>query len=690
MGFLELSPFPSDHLVVELYYSGAWHDITSDVNDGGAEIDRRAGDPASCSITLKSDDGKYSPRCPTSPLYGLIGRNTPLRVSSRVTATGDLHVRFLGEVASWPARWTPRGTSLARPKVAGASRRLGQGASPLSSPIRRGVLGLATPAHAYWPCEDGSDSTSFAAASPDTKPMTFVGTPSIAAYSGYVSSEPIPEVGTSKWTGTVPAHVGTGAIVVRFLSYLPASGMADNDVMARVICTGGTIGRVDLLWTDPGSVQLKAYDHSGTLIHNGTEFYVTAVDKLWRMSIELVQDGADVDIAVRMIAPASPAGYLIETITTETVGTTKQVIINPNQTCAATMAVGHVTVESAYLDLYDLQDELAGWVGEEAGDRFIRLCAEEGVTASAITEASQAMGAQQTGTLLELLDEATQTAAGLSFDTRDALGLTLRPAESLYTQAAALSIPYTDNLLRPFEPDEDDARTRNRVKVTRRGGTSATVEKSTGVMSTADIGVYDESVEMSLHLDDQASEHAAWRVALGTHDEARWPRIGLDLADSYWLASAALTEAAMAVDIGDRVDVSDLPPWLPPDDVRALVIGYTEKIWPTRHEIEYEAVPYRPYAAAVYNDDVSRYSGEGTVLAEALDTTETGVDVTPPTGIVWTHADGDYDVMVGGERMTVTAVAGNTLTVIRSVNGVVKAHDIGSALDLAEPYRNAL
>jgi outer membrane lipoprotein-sorting protein len=59
--------------------------------------------------------------------------------------------------------------------------------------------------------------------------------------------------------------------------------------------------------------------------------------------------------------------------------------------------------------------------------------------------------------------------------------------------------------------------------------------------------------------------------------------------------------------------------------------------------------------------------------------------VTPPSGISWTHADGDYAILINGEKMTVTNVSGNTLTVTRAVNGVSKTHANGSAVTLADP-----
>ena len=67
---------------------GGWTDITTDnmrragVNitrgrsDEGASVDR-----STASMEIDNRTGKYSPRNPTGTYYGLIGRNTPIRVS---------------------------------------------------------------------------------------------------------------------------------------------------------------------------------------------------------------------------------------------------------------------------------------------------------------------------------------------------------------------------------------------------------------------------------------------------------------------------------------------------------------------------------------------------------------------------------------------------------------------------------
>lgn len=72
---------------VDLMLDGQWTDITGDVytrdaisiTRGRADEAGRA-EPGRCGMTFNNRLGKYSPRNPTSDLYGRIGRNTRLRV----------------------------------------------------------------------------------------------------------------------------------------------------------------------------------------------------------------------------------------------------------------------------------------------------------------------------------------------------------------------------------------------------------------------------------------------------------------------------------------------------------------------------------------------------------------------------------------------------------------------------------
>lgn len=116
---------------VELQIDGTWTDATNDVMAApGIQLSRgrsdegRTSDPGAGSLTLKSDDGKYSNRNPNSPYFGLLGRNTQMRVSTagatvvldvphetagRATTpdhasldiTGDIDVRVEAEPEMW-------------------------------------------------------------------------------------------------------------------------------------------------------------------------------------------------------------------------------------------------------------------------------------------------------------------------------------------------------------------------------------------------------------------------------------------------------------------------------------------------------------------------------------------------------------------------------------------------------------
>lgn len=73
---------------VEMLIGVVWTDITADTyTRSPITITRGAADESSslehskCDMELNNRLGKYSPRNPMSPYYGLIGRNTPVRVS---------------------------------------------------------------------------------------------------------------------------------------------------------------------------------------------------------------------------------------------------------------------------------------------------------------------------------------------------------------------------------------------------------------------------------------------------------------------------------------------------------------------------------------------------------------------------------------------------------------------------------
>jgi hypothetical protein len=352
--------------------------------------------------------------------------------------------------------------------------------------------------------------------------------------------------------------------------------------------------------------------------------------------------------------------------------------------------------------LFDLGPQLDAWKGEKAGRRVERLAREEDLAFRAVGDLDDTvrLGAQLPGTLVELIRQAADADMGMLLEPRDVLGLGYRTRSSLYNQDAVLALDYeAHELAEAPSPVDDDQQIVNDVTVTREGGSSARAVQETGSLSVEDppdgVGRYPSEVTVNVQYDLDLFEQAGWRLHLGTTDEARYPQLALNLAHSSIAGDASMTASARDLDVGDRVTVANPPAWLPPETISQIVQGSSEELGNYEHTITLNCSPESPYQVATYDGSSSRYMPYDTVLNEALDTTETGVDITTPTGPLWSTSASGFDVMIGGERMTVSAVGAaagtvQTLTVTRSVNGVVKSHDSGATVNLFEPAIYAL
>jgi hypothetical protein len=87
-------------VAVELKLGDTWIDITALGHvytrdpitiTRGRQDEGSQPDPAQCTLTINNRDGRYSPRNPLGPYYGLLGRNTPLRVR---VGTGPASMRL--------------------------------------------------------------------------------------------------------------------------------------------------------------------------------------------------------------------------------------------------------------------------------------------------------------------------------------------------------------------------------------------------------------------------------------------------------------------------------------------------------------------------------------------------------------------------------------------------------------------
>jgi hypothetical protein len=314
------------------------------------------------------------------------------------------------------------------------------------------------------------------------------------------------------------------------------------------------------------------------------------------------------------------------------------------------------------------------------------------------------LGPQQRDTFLTLLGQVAEADLGVLAETRDELGLTFRVRHSLYNQTPALTLDYTAKQVSPpFHPTEDDRLLANDVTVSRIDGSSSRAVLESGMLSVQDppdgVGPLDTAVAVNVASDEQLSGQAGWRLHLGTWDEARWPQITVDLAAKAFRNSQALTDAAAAVLEGDVVAVTNLPDWLPPETVRALVLGYRELFDDTLRRIVWAATPAGPFTVLEWAaqgttpdpDAPSRWDSDGSTVASDFDAcTDTSLSVAVADGSpLWTTDSGDLplDIMAAGVRLRVTAISGSsspqTFTVTANpVNGVEKTIPAGSAVHL--------
>jgi hypothetical protein len=627
----------------------------------------------------------------------------------------DPSVRFVGEASSWPPRWDVTGTDVYVPmEASGILRRLTQGnPTPLRSTMYRGLVRLDNPPKAYWPCEDGTDATELASGV-GGPPMQFTrGIASLAADGEFDCSESLPHCNDAEWAGPVPAYANTGANQIWFLLHVPAAGALNNHALITV-STAGTIVRWNLVYGTGGTLTLNAYDKDGTQVVSSGAFSWAIDGRLLRIGLSIEQNGTDVQWGLEALEVGETSGDIGSgSALVQTVTRVRRIVVNGGGG-HTDVTIGHIAVLDEAASLFDffqgdyfLYDELNAFTGEAAGRRVQRLCGQEGVTFRAVgdLDAAAAMGPQRPGTLVDLLREAADADGGILHEPRDVFGLAYRTRESMYNQLAALTLDYAANELGidsdsiGIEPVDDDQATRNDVTVRRPDGSSFRAALETGPLSIQappdGVGRYDSNPEVNVESDQQLPDQAGWRLALGTVDETRYPVLGVNLARASFTADQALYRAAEDVDLGDRLLVENPPSWLPPEDIAQLAQGFKETMGNFEHQVDANCSPSSLWdRVGVYDETADRYSSYGSTLAEDLTTGETAVDVATPAGPLWSHADGDFDLMVGGERMTVTAVAGasspQTFTVTRSVNGVVKTHASGATVELFRPVVYAI
>ncbi|MEU3527574.1 hypothetical protein AB0E62_27510 [Streptomyces sp. NPDC038707] len=698
---------------VEMLVAGAWVDITGYtlVRDDSGTIQITSGirdegsqtEAGTCALELDNRDGRFSPRNPSGPYYGAIGRNTPVRISVP-DGMGAKSYRIWGEASEWAPNWDRSGSDVWTDLSAnGILRRLAQGPAPEHSVIYQAITSpLPSSLVAYWPCEDPAGSTTAASALASGSPMTWSGVPAPASYGDYVASDPLPILTNGSLAGGIPKYDDPAATQVRFLAYVPAAGLSLGKVLCAIDQADYSAG-ASQFWevyydTSTTSLTIRTCASDGTVLGAELQHTLDVRGRLLYVSVELQESGADVartlrlkDVVTGRVYSVSDTVFVtaLTRVTRVQFGPASRAVSGPAGTAFLPgVAVGHCTVEMTITPLDALGVRLNP-TGETAGRRMQRLCGEVGIAFEWVGDLDDTvpMGAQPRQTLLAHLQECTLADGGLLYETRSGLGIGYRTRASLYNQDPTLVLDYPSGQLAQIPvPVEDDRYVQNKVTITV-NGVSGTYEETSGTLGTAlppaGVGTYGQEYTLNLASSDAGTlrDQAAWRVHLGTVDEARFPQISVNLAHPS--ITPAMRRAILGMRLGDRIQITNPPAWLPPDTIDQLVLGISETITHFEHRVTFSCAPASPYSSVgVLDATEARVDTDGSELVAGISSSATAIAVQPSAGAdtLWTKdaTDLPLDIRVDGEIMRVTSISDLvTDTFTRSVASGWGASDSG-------------
>ncbi|MEV2249410.1 hypothetical protein AB0I94_02435 [Streptomyces sp. NPDC050147] len=584
-------------------------------------------------------------------------------------AIADRQERFVGEIAKWPQKWTRGGKTVwTTVEAAGILRRYGQGQKALDSTLRRRIPS-GNPI-AYWPMEEAREATRAYSPIQGVTPAAVTGL-EFAGVDTLPSSKALPKLSSAATlSAIVPTYPTPTQWQVEFVYTADDKAPPAAEPWPEVISVS-TTGTVRRWWVGmrAGSARILGYDSSGAELVHVTASVGSDVFHGWvRMRLWVRESGGTVSWRLEFQDVGGDAGGTGATFS----GTAGRVTAVTGTWGAATegWSIGHLAVlPTAQNSLYTGSDN--GYTGEAAWARMLRLANEENIPLARVAGplATERVGPQRPETLLTLLQKAAEADGGMLLEDRARTGLVYRDRSSLYTQEPALTLVYgVPGLAPPLEPVDDDDATRNDITITRDGGSSARAVLEEGPLSVQPppdgIGVYDESLTLSLADDVQPTPHAYWHLHLGTYDGARYPSVRVLLHKAPHLIPQVL-----ALREGDLLRLQGLPPWVAYGDVDLIVTGYSETLLPRTWEITFTCEPAGPWMTAKADHPVyGKADTDGCVLSAAATDTATALDVVS-SGLPWTTDPAEMPIVMqlGGEEVSASAIAPVSDTFTRAV-----------------------
>jgi len=621
-------------------------------------------------------------------------------------AVTNVYRRFTGQVSEYPPTWDTGGQDVTVPIVAASALdRYSRSRTVLSSTLRRRIASYFGPAGpntliAYWPCEDGADATTAMSPIPGVAPMTTSGV-TFASDSTLPGSSPLPVLGTDSSTseGAVP-FAAPGQWDVELVYKIPAVPPS-NSAFFYINSSTGT-WRIAI---DSTLIHVDVFDTTGTSVYSLAGITNLGFTGAWtHFNFQTQTSGSNTSYHMGWVVTGGGGFFWEDTVTGILPGRVTSVVQSHGGTLGQ-MSFGHIAVFNAYnLGNAAFSGADTGFNLERSTARVVRLAKEQVIPMSIVGAAGDGvqMGPQPIDTVINTLTDAVLAEETFLYEARDFAGLRFRNLNSIYAQPSMLDLPYRSGsgkqmIVAPFKPVGDLQNVVNDSTVTMANGTSARVQVTTGRLSVQEapngIGTgYAENIPENLGYASDTADHAGWRSFVGTFDADRYPSISLRLEKDL----TRVPDVAR-LDVTHRLRVlAPLLSQMAPTTVDQMLLGYSEQLDQFSWLWTGACQPHGPYGSVLrYDDAVAKYDAPSCTLSAGMTTTATSASVVHAYDADrWADSatypgDFPFSVVIAGEVCTCTAVTGTTavqtMTLTRSVNGIIKAQVTGEPVHLAAP-----
>lgn len=591
---------------------------------------------------------------------------------------------FTGQIPELPVRWPEKsGTDCTVPVAAsGILRWLEQTDPPLTDPISQ-QLSAQNP-QGYWTLQDGSDAKAGGSTLPRPRGVPASGVDvtfgNDDAPPGATSSASLNTLGTSAITGNVPSWTSgsNGFAAMAFVRFPALPGGT-----AVTLLSVRAVGRITrwIVQVDTSTFNVRGFDEDGTeLVTSGGSVYAIDPTKWFALQLETVEVGANTEWDLIWHQVGSTTFYVTSGTVAGACDRVTQVKLLPgvDGTLVSHLWVGPNTLPFVDNDFMQVSN---GYAGETDTDRIARIFDQAGIEVAVGTGTGIQLGPQpRNATVLQAARDAEKAGWGVLYE-RGAI-LAYLPYSERINVPVAMELDWAQGHLDEApEPADDDLELVNRWTSRRPNGSERTAEDADSIAAER---LYADGDEVNVWTDEQLNDDAGWHVAVGARDVLRWPRIKINLAKN-----PDLIPAWLGLTQGSRVTIANLPGQVAGEVADLFVIGDQQD--PSKYEwtAEISTAPAYPWTnVGVWG--TARGDSTSTTLAEDLDATETGVNITSVyLEDTWASAGG-YIWNINGEPMSVTSVtspAGSagaytqTATVVRSTT-LAKAHPSGKPVHL--------